>query len=71
MHTMIIAGPKGAEARVHHNSDWSGEAQIVAPGQTTVAVPGWVLKGLVAASHARVRELANEILDVSKVPEEE
>lgn len=70
MHTMHLAKPGAPEneepgARIHHNSDWSGDAQItcvVAGKAQVITLPAWILVAFAASKMAEVREHAEEIL---------
>lgn len=45
MHTMIVNSQMG-QIRIHHNSDWSGDVEIVCPNGRTESLPGFAAKAM-------------------------
>jgi hypothetical protein len=46
MHTLVLEGADG-EVRVHHSSDWSGDAYVMCQGREA-RVPAWAVSALLA-----------------------
>ena len=77
MHTTVIRdGAFGAgDVRIHHNSDWSGNASLVwtpsGQGPASYDIPGWVAQELCGIGARAMRKLAYDIRDllVNRVPE--
>ncbi len=49
-HTRDLPAPDGYAARMHYNSDWSGEVEVVWPKpdgtRGCVTLPGWLVEAI-------------------------